>query len=427
MGLKNVFLISIFMPMMLFGHSFGLKELIDLAQANNQKLKSKSFEVQSAQKEKDAKESAYWPVLGLSSNYHVINPFNATDLTIPREMLAGTAFITADLYDGGRKKSLVNAATYNQQSSIFFKKASEKDIIIHIIVNYYNIKMSKANLALYQANSRKIRVQIERLKRFSQIMLSSDDILSSGYDIFSSSDDILSDDINRLGVAYDNFQLRIETAKLNIFTAKEVLLQLAGVHVKKLKENYIAEPKAIQFELNEDTKIMKNLAAIAEEYAKVYDSSYLPQVGLEYSYSKIDAYDEGYRSNLRAVLSMKLFDHGRMRKESEAIRFQKMSYDSQAIYSELGQQRWFKVAHKTLKIIKRKKKNAESALQFAKNTYKSIVKKYEAGTVGYISYLDALDKLVGTQVVYNAYRFNYETAKAYYYRSAGKNPSNYIR
>ncbi len=425
MGLRNVFFISILMPMMLFGHSYGLKDLINLAQANNQQLKSKSFEVQSAQKEKDAQESAYWPVMRLSSMYNVRNPIHAIDMTFPREELSASASIAAELYDGGRKKSLVNAATYDHQSSILLRKAFDKELIIKIVENYYKCKTSEANLALYQASFRKIRAQIKRLKSFSQMVLPSDDIFSSGYNIFS--DDLFSDDIDRLGITYDNMQFKIEMAKLDIFSFKEDLKLLTGIDVKKLKESHFSEPKALQFELNENTIVLKNSAASAQEYAKVYDSSYLPQVDLEYRYSKFDFYDEGYRSNLRAVLTMKVFDHGRMRKESEALQYKKMSYDSQAIYSEQEQRKWFTVAGENLKVFKTKMKHIESALQFAKSTYKSAQKRYEAGSVGYIIYLDAFNSLRSAQEQYNTSHYEYETTKAYYYRSAGKNPSNYIR
>ncbi len=413
MGLKNVFFISILMPMMLFGHSYGLKELINLARTNNQELKAISFEAQSSQKRKDAQESAYWPVLGLSSMYNVRNPIHAIDIIYPRETLTGSASITAELYDGGRKKSLVNAATYDHQSSILSRKAFEKELIIKIVKNYYKCKTSEANLAFYQASSRKIRAQIERLKRFSQMVLPSDDIFS--------------DAIERLGITYNNFQFKIEMAKLDIFSSKEDLQLFTGIHVKKLKESHFAEPKALQFELGEDTKFLKNIAAIYQEYAKVYDSTYLPQVDLEYRYSKLDSYDEGYRSNLRAILTMKLFDNGRMRKESKALQDEKKSHDSQAIYSEHNQRRWFTVAGKAFKIYKIKMKHIESALQFAKSTYKSASKKYKTGSTDYITYLDALNSLVSVQEVYNYSHYNYETVKAYYYRSAGKNPSNYIR
>ncbi len=413
MGLKNVFFISILMPMILFGHSYGLKELINLAQTNNQELKSKSFEVQSAQKEKEGLESAYWPVLRLSSMYNVRNPIHAIDMTFPREELSASASITAELYDGGRKKSLVNAATYIHQLSILLRRAFGKELIIKIVENYYKCKTSEANLVLYEESSKKIRAQIERLKRFSQMVLPSDDIFS--------------DAIKRLGITYDNMQFKIEMAKLDIFSFKEDLQLFTGIHVKKLKESHFSEPKALQFELNENTIVLKNSAASAQEYAKVYDSSYLPQVDLEYRYSKFDFYDEGYRSNLRAVLAMKLFDHGRMRKESEASQFQKKSNDSQAIYSEHNQRRWFAVAGKAFKVFKIKMKHIESALQFAKSTYKSASKKYETGSTDYITYLDALNSLIGAQELYNYSHYGYETAKAYYYWSAGKNPSNYIR
>ena len=78
-------------------------------------------------------------------------------------------------------------------------------------------------------------------------------------------------------------------------------------------------------------------------------------------------------------------------------------------------------------MMKDKRKSTQSALRASKSTYDAIVRKFDAGAVDNITYLDALNKLTLAKARDKETQYDYEIAKSIYYYYAGKNPKEFIR
>jgi outer membrane protein len=124
---------------------------------------------------------------------------------------------------------------------------------------------------------------------------------------------------------------------------------------------------------------------------------------------------------------MRLFDHGQMKQEREALQYQKMALEAEREYSLREQKMQFRLSQKNLKTIRLKLKSAGSELKAARSTYKAIVKKFENGLVDNIAYLDALNNQTLAKARYDETRYEYEIAKSIYYYYAGKDPEEFIQ
>ncbi|MEA3491007.1 MAG: TolC family protein [Campylobacterota bacterium] len=412
-------IIFLIMPLFVFSKSYGLRDFIDHANGHNDLIKSTVLKTSAKQKEIDAQKSAYWPTLDIGVSYNNNNP---NSVVMPGETMTGYLSLGMDLYDGGRKSALVKAKVFQHQASIFEKQAFEKSLILDIINNYYSIKTFRSNLYSLQVSSRELKAQIDRIKRFEMVGMATQE------------------EVDKLQAVFDDNNFLIENTKLAILTSEEKLWLNSGIETKKLKESRLTEPRGVQFEAYEKTKILNSNAAALSEQGNAIDSGYLPQIRVENTYVKSD-YNrvdtipgfggDGFlideQNRLTVSANMRIFDNGRMRKEREAVQYQKMSLDAQSRHSELEQRMNFKVAGSRLKTIRAKLKSAKSGLRAARSTYASIVKKFETGIVDNISYLDALKKQTMSEALYRATQYDYEIAKSIYYFYAGKNPKDYIR
>ena len=124
---------------------------------------------------------------------------------------------------------------------------------------------------------------------------------------------------------------------------------------------------------------------------------------------------------------MRLFDKGRMKKESEAVRYQKLALLSQIEYAEKEQEMNFHLSGKSLETLRSKRKSAKSALRAAKSTYDALKEKFEVGLVDNIAFLDALTQKTLEQSRYKETLYDYEISKSIYYYYAGKDPKEFIK
>ncbi len=406
-------------PLFVYAQSYGLQDFIEHADTHNQLLASSKLKIQAKQKEVDAQESAFAPILNIGANYTNNSAYN---VAMPGESMRGYVSLGMELYDGGRKRSLTNAKMYQQQASLFEKQAFEKSLTLKIINNFYSIKTSKSTLKALEASSKELRAQIDRVHQFWTVGMATQE------------------DVDKLQATFDDNTYLIENTKLEILSSKESLWLNSGIETKSLKRNRLIEPQKIQFEPYEKTKIIQSNAQSLREQAKAIDSGYLPQIRVDDTYSKTDYNQvesipgfggDGFlideQNSLIVSANLRLFDGGRLKKEREALQYQKMSLDAETQHSEREQRMNFRVAGSRLQTIHAKLKSAKSGLHAARSTHEAIVKKFETGLVDNITYLDALQKRTRSEALYKSTQYNYEIAKSIYYFYAGKNPREYIQ
>jgi len=125
-----------------------------------------------------------------------------------------------------------------------------------------------------------------------------------------------------------------------------------------------------------------------------------------------DGFLVDHQNKLMVSVNMRLFDNGKMSKESEAVKYQKLSLLSQIEHAKKEQS---------------KLKSSKSALKAAQSTYSVIRQKFEVGLVDNIAFLDALAQRTLADARYKETMYDYEVRKSIYYYYAGKDPKEFIR
>lgn len=405
-------------PLWVFSQSYSLKELIVYAHTSNPMIEASILKTKAKSKQIEAAQSAFWPTLDIGASYSRVNP-NA--LISPGEVARGYAAFKMELYDGGRKDALKKAKTFEHEASLFEQKAFSKSLTMDIINRYYTIQKLKAMLYALNGQSKELQAQLERIKKFTAAGLSTQE------------------EIDKLQAVYEENRYRVESTKLMLETQEENLGLISGLPIKNLKTSFLKEPKRITFEVFENSKILQAGADALQENAKAIDARYKPQLALQDTYSRShydDLKNAGFsaedlllegQNEVMLTVNMRLFDRGKMKKEREALLYQKMAMEEERSHRIREQEMNFKLSGSNLETIRVKLESALSALKAAKSTYKSVVKKYEVGLVDNIAYLDALNEQTLAQARYKETQYDYEIAKSVYYYYAGKDPKEFVQ
>ncbi|MEA1953897.1 MAG: TolC family protein [Campylobacterota bacterium] len=412
-------LIIFILPLLVFSQSFGLKTFIESASKSNGLIKAKEINIKAKKEQVEAAKSAYWPTVDVGADYALVTP---NYLVSPGQVGSVYASVHMKLYDGGRRDSLLRAKDFEHKASLFEKAAFEKSITLEIVRHYYGIKKFKATIHALRERSTELKAQIIRVKKFKGAGLSTQE------------------DIDKLVAVYENNNFTLENTKLTLETSEENLKLISGLSAKQLKKNYFKEPKNIHFELFEAIKMLQANALAVGENANAIDAGYLPQVNISNTYHKShfddfvtssglsgDGFLVDHQNKLMVSVNMRLFDNGRMSRESEAVKYQKMALLSQIDHAKREQRMNFKLAGRSLKTTKVKLKSAKSALKAANSSYQVVRQKFEVGLVDNIAFLDALTQRTLAEARYKETIYDYEIRKSIYYYYAGKSPKEFIR
>jgi len=319
---------------------------------------------------------------------------------------------------------VLQAKSYEKEASFFEKEAFAKSVTLQIVQHYYAIKKLQANLHALRERSKELKAQIVRVKRFKLTGLATQEA------------------VDKLQAVYDNNRYTMESVKLNIETAQENLRLLSGIDATRLGNSRFVTPNSVHFEWFDTIKIMRAQARAVGESAKAIDAGYLPQIAVSDTYHRSNFDDMGtlppmfgsgvdflvdHQNEVKISLNMRIFDKGRMKHESESVRLQRLSLESALSHAKREQQMHFKLAGKTLETTREKMKSAKSALRAAESTYRTIRKKFEAGLVDDIAYLDALAQKTLAKARYKETLYDYEIKKSLYYYYAGKDPREFVR
>lgn len=407
------------LPLFVFGQGYGLRTLIDNANQKNGLIEAKSINIQSAQERVGAAQSAYWPTVDVGGSGSYVSPNN---IVTPGQTATAYAAVNLNLYDGGKKSALLSGKRFEYDAAVFEKGAFEKSITLEIVRHYYGIQKLKAVLKALEERSAELKAQIRRVEKFKVAGLSTQE------------------DVDKLQAVYDGNDFTIANSKLALVTSEENLQLLSGLSAKYLKMNYFIEPKHIQFEIFENIKMLQARANAVGESANAIKSEYMPQVNVSDVYNKSHFDDtvtmtgfEGdglladHQNNLMVSVDIRLFDKGRISKESEAVRYQKLSLLSEVAYAKKEQRMNFNLSNKSLETTRTQLKSAKSELKAANSTYRVLKQKFEVGLVDNIAFLDALAQKTLAQARYEETLYDYEINKSIYYYYAGKSPKEFIR
>lgn len=395
-----------------------LKELLSYAQQENNIVQAKAYQTQASHKEIDAARSRYFPNVDIGAVYKrndAASPFGAGDT------YNTYASLSLDIYDGGRRKARVDEKKASFNAKNFDKKAYIKSLSLEIARDFFNVKSLQASLNAREEAKRTLKAQLERIKSFYAVKMAT------------------LDDVERVQADYDTNLYNIQTITFQLLSLKSLLELKVGKKITTFDKSSFKKDVNADYETLDATKASQAQKNALVFSADVLKSAYYPSITLQdkYDYYKYDRLDPKLtqlnalpldkQNTLLLTLNIKLFDYGEMRKNQEALRLNAQAVASQIIYKTKEQKIQFELAKARIATAKLKIKSAKSALNAAQSAFTTIEKKYNAGIVDYIVYLDALTKKTTSKALYESSLNDLEIAYATYYYYSGKNIQEELR
>jgi len=397
-----------------FIYAESLKSLLDYATENSDLVVSKTLTQKAKASEVESRESAYYPTIDAGAFYQSLDertPMQAGDV------YSGYAKVGFDIYDGGKKSALLSQSKSEHKASSFDSESTKKSLSLQITEDFFNIKSLKATLASREEARKSLQEQLTRMQRFYAAKVAT------------------SDDVDRLQAAYDTNIYEMESIKLQILSAKKSLELKVGKNIANLDESKFIEFKRYELELTDSVKSLIAQKDALISGAESVDSVYYPQVRIEdtysvYGYERTDVlHPEGIdnQNKLMVSLNLRVFDNGTVAKSKQAIMINSQALNTQVSYSKKEQLMKYELALSAIDTSQIKIKSAKSALVSATSAFKTISKKYDAGIVDNVVYLDALTSQTEAKALYETSVNDLEIAYAAYYYYAGKNIEEFLQ
>lgn len=403
-------LLFLVIPMFIYGDS--LKELMEIAQNQNDLVISKQYLQESKSKELDSKNSAYFPTLDVGGFYKrddEASPFQAGDT------YSGFAKLSYDIYDGGKRSSQSDQANYAFKSSEFDTEAYKKSLSLQIAQDFFTIKSLQASLNAREEAQESLKKQLERTKSFFEVKMAT------------------SDDIDRVQADYDTNVYEMESMKFQILSLKSALSLKVGKNIDALDDSSFIKTSSDKYETLDATKALIAQNKSLKYGAEAIDSFYYPNIKIEDTYS-LYGYDRedpaltlmgatplDNQNTLLLSINFRVFDYGALRDTKEAVLLSSQALNSQISYQTKEQEIQRKLSLSRIDTAKIRIKSAQSALNAATSAFNTIEKKYNAGIVDYIVYLDSLTKRTSSKALYESGLNELEIAYAILYFYNGKN------
>ncbi|MEA1891508.1 MAG: TolC family protein [Campylobacterota bacterium] len=396
-----------------FLHAESLKSILEFATQNSDLVISKKYTQESKSKYVQAREGAYYPTLDLGAFYQTLQektPMLAGDT------YSGYATLAYDIYDGGKRSALLDKSINEHKASSYDTKSIQNSISLKIVELFFNIKSLEDTLDARDEAKKSLDEQLTRMKRFVLAKVAT------------------KDDVDRLQAAYDTNIYEMESIKLEILTLKKLLELNVGKQIGILDNSKFIEFKEHELELIDSVlSIQANKDALIRG-AESIESVYYPHVRVEdsyslYGYNRTDAqHPEGLdnQNRLMLTLNMRVFDKGIAVKNKEALLIEAQALNTQLSYSKKEQKMQFDLSLSRIKTAFIKIKSASSALVSADSAFEIINKKYDAGIVDNVVYLDALSSQTTAKALYKKSLNDLEIAYATYYYYAGKNLKEFL-
>jgi outer membrane protein TolC len=405
-------LLFLIIPVLIYAQS--LKELIDLAITNNDLVAAKTFSQSSKSKELESKKSTYYPTVDIGGYYQKLD---ARTQMQPGDVYSAFTKVGVDVYDGGKKSSLINQTTHELKSTAFEKDDTKKSLALSITQDFFNIKSLNDTLESKIEAGNYLKAQLDRIKKFYEAELAT------------------KDNVDRFQASYDTNVYDIESIKLQILSLKKSLELKVGISVKNLDDSKFINPIGQSYEIADSLKALLAQKEAVVSSAQAIDSIYYPQIRVEdtyslYEYGRTDNLHpkgEDNQNKLMLTLNMRLFDYGTVAKTKEAILMNSQALNSQITYKTKEQMMQYELAEFRIQTSKTKIKSAKSALVAANSAFKTVEEKFNAGIVDYVVYLDALTSKTTANSLYKTSLNDLEIAYAIYYFYSGKDIKEYIK
>ena len=406
----------LFLALPLLLNAESLKSLLAHAKANNELVVSQKYIEQSKQKELDSAQSSYYPTIDANLFYQ--REDEATSFR-PGTTYGAAVKVGFDIYDGGKKSYTSKQKQNELTSSMFTHNDTKKSIALAITQDFYNIKSFEASLNAREEASKVLRAQLERMLQFYDAKLAT------------------SDDVDRLQSAYDSNVYAIDSLKFEILSLQSALELKVGKNIDSLDDSKFKKTLSQQSsELDSIQALRANKTALLN-LSETVDSYYYPNIRLEDTYTLYGYADEpnfggqpipllDNQNKIMATLNMRLIDFGAIGEQKASIALQAEALNEQIKYKSKEQEMQLSLSIRRVETVKLNIKSSQSALKSAASALKTITKKYNAGIVDNVVYLDALSSHTQAKAFNEKSINELEIAYAMYYYYNSKNIEEFL-
>ena len=407
--MKKLFLLIV--PALMYGEN--LKSLLEYATQNSDIVVEKTLAQKAKSVELESKESAYYPTIDVGGYYQSVNektPMMAGDV------YSAYAKISFDIYDGGKKSSLVSQSENEYKSSSFETEAMKKSLSLQIVQDFFSIKSLQTSLQAKEDANKSLNEQLIRVNRFFHAKVAT------------------KDDVDRLQSAYDTNMYEIETLKFQILSLKKSLELKVGKNISTLDSSKFLAFRDKELELSDSIKALSSQKDALVSGSESIDSAYYPQIKIEDTFSvngygRTDAvHPESVENQNKLLLSlnMRIYDNASIEKAKESLLINAQVLNTKLSYAKAEQKIQYDLAISRINTANIKIKSAKSALVSTNSAFKIISKKYDARIVDNVVYLDALTIQTSAKALYATSINDLEIAHAIYYYYAGKNIEEFV-
>lgn len=409
----------------------NLHELILAAQSSNLAQIS-NYEPQKAQLQKEAVKSAYMPSLTIDGGYS----FLSGDINVLRPQRAATARAILELavYDGGKREALLSSLSHLSAAEIL-KNEEYQNLLAFNATKLYFSFLSLGELALAKEGEiNYLKNALNRLEKYYRAGLSDEseyEAINARYAMALA---------ERLEITQNQNEIKNQIYAL---TGRDIE-PVAGSRIAFLDDENSSSPKSAKPELE---ALRLNFAAALED-EKITASETNPQIFIKNTYtfmrthydrnllpaqyrSALEPYfDDFFKPNLNTNelilgFSWKAFDFGANKKRREIKRISalqaKLNLDQKLLQNELN----LANIKNDLKTLEQKIAAGKSALNSAQTSLNAVSKKYEAGLLGYVEFLNATAQSFSAGSALELSKSKFEIKKAeYLFERGGKIAEN---
>nr|WP_314747602.1 TolC family protein [uncultured Campylobacter sp.] len=408
----------------------NLPELILAAQSSNLAQIS-NYEPQKAQLQKDAVKSAYMPSLTVEGGYS----FLSGDINVlrPQRAVTARAILELAVYDGGKREALLSSLSHLSAAEILKNEEYQNLLAFNATKLYFGFLSLSELATAKEGEINYLKNALNRLEKYYRAGLSDE----SEYEAINA----------RYAMALAE---RLEISQ-NQNEIKNQIYALTGRDIEPAAGSRIAladEDFAPQKNEKPELEALRLNFAAALEDEKITASETNPQIFIKNTYtfmrthydrnllpaqyrSALEPYfDDFFKPNLNTNelilgFSWKAFDFGANKKQREIKRISalqaKLNLDQKRLQNELN----LANIKNDLKTLEQKIAAGESALNSAQTSLNAVSKKYEAGLLGYVEFLNATAQSFSAGSALELSKSKFEIKKAeYLYERGGKIAEN---
>lgn len=353
---------------------------------NYEPLIAKDLQTKSALAKKDEVFYKYLPSVSIEGNY--IDFAKDRLVILPKHTMSASLVVEALLYDGARYSN-IKLASKNYELNQFELQKSKNEAEFNLVKLYYTYLALDDNIEYKKKNIEYLNASLDRLSKLTDVGLKPIDEL----------------EIFRARVELEKIELEQFLHNKNEILSKIYLM--TNEKITPLKGSFIEynlqDSNSIDVKINEIKANMSELnknAAYSEFLPKIFIKNMTILSKSKYDFSEFGALEplinqkikEKMTSNIFMIgFKWNLFSFGADKKHLESARLESLAAKQMLNYSKRLNEENIKLQIQEIDILNKEIKANEARVKASENAFNSILKKYEAGLLGYVEYLNAME------------------------------------